>query len=416
MQVVIKLLGLTKLVNFFKIIDFSDTTKLLMPCDVLLFCHDVDRGVTLDNKAYSSLLDSTREELEARGLSCISIAHPWSRLTGRRGFGSPVSMNRSYFISLVFEKIYKLFGLGSSSSLYERIFNKTQPKVVITIGCTDDLCEAARKLNIFHVELLHGLGYTFVPWGWDRKENRHLPQAIASLDASAINAFSVLAQKGVIIKQISHPFLKRFLGKGVNVLPAEWALTGEKNKKEILVTLQWGHASDIEGRDPDRVELSNGLFYTELEEVVRLTRNSVFWRFRLHPVQYRQREKYKSLFDFMNGFVFANENSEWVESTYKPLHSLLLRCDGHVTMNSKSSYEAACFGVKTIALSPLLRGGGLYESYFEDLVEEGYLDKVEINVNTVLAWALNVNKKEPRGEAGSLDDFSEWVQSEVSDF
>lgn len=213
-----------------------------------------------------------------------------------------------------------------------------------------------------------------------------------------------------MIKQVAHPFFKRFIGSEFPVLPEEWALVGEKNKKEILVTLQWGYAPDIEGADAGVVALSNGLFYAELEEVVKQTRESIFWRFRFHPVQYRQKEKYRELFDFMDDFVRNNDNCEWKDSTYKPLPSLLLRCDGHITMSSMVSYEAAYFGVQTIALCPTLRGDGQYADYFEDLVESEYLKKLEVGVKEVYAWAVSVGKKKPMvADLFDSDDLSSWV-------
>ena len=54
---------LNKLKNywkFLKTVNFKDTSKNLKKCDVLLFCHDADRGVTLNNKAYSPLIDSVQ--------------------------------------------------------------------------------------------------------------------------------------------------------------------------------------------------------------------------------------------------------------------------------------------------------------------------------------------------------------------
>lgn len=388
----------------------SDTTRSIRECDVMLFCHDVDRGVTLEGRAYSALLDSTRESLELSGIRCVSVAHPWSQLTGEKGYGAPIAMNRLYFFSLLLKKFSKIFRFNLTFNPYEGLIKKASPKFIITIGCSDDLCEAARKLDVFHAELLHGIGYTFVPWEWDKKETRHLPQAIISLDEVSTKAFSALYRHNIFIKQVAHPFFKKFLGSEFAILPKEWALADIKNKKEILVTMQWGYAPHIEGADSGVLALSNGLFYAELEEVVKQTRESIFWRFRFHPVQYRQKEKYSELFDFMDVFVRNNDNCEWKDSTYKPLPSLLLRCDGHITMSSMVSYEAAYFGVQTIALCPTLRGDGQYADYFEDLVESEYLKKIEVSVKEVYTWAVSVGKKQPMvADLFDSDDLSSWV-------
>lgn len=407
------------LIKFKKLIDvvgFNDTTRLLKSCDVLLFCHDVDRNIDFENKAYSALIDSIKNYLELEGLSCISVANPWSKFTGEKGCGAPIAMNGSYIISLVTKKIFEIFRVKLNVNPYRRIISKANPKAIISIGCSDDLCEAARELNVFHAEILHGIGYAFIPWGWDKKETRSLPQAIISLDKVSTKTFSPLQKKGILIKQVAHPFLKRFIGADLATLPVEWRLNDNSHnkRKEILVTLQWGHAPDVEGADSSRVGLSNGLFHAELEEVIKQTRELIFWRFRFHPVQFRQKEKYKKLFDFMDDFVRINDNCEWENSTSKPLPSVLMRCDGHITMASMASYEAAYFGVQTIALCPTLRGNGLHANYFEDLVKENYLAKIEMDVSKVYLWVVGVKKKKPMvKEFFQSDSVSKWILSKV---
>lgn len=378
-------------------IKFSDTTNLLRTCDVLFFCHDVDRGVSLNNKAYSPLIDSVRDELEEQGYTCVSIAHPWSRLTGKHSHGEPIAINRPHFLAKVLKKIFPLANVRPDLKLYKNILTKTKPKVIITIGCHNELCEAARDMHIFHLELLHGIGYTPIPWGWEKKQKQHLPQGILSLDSVSTHTFSELGKYGVVIKEIKHPFLNRFQQDKLNRIPQEWQPKKKDSKfeKEILISLQWGYAQNVDEHDFFKGTLTNGLFYEELAEVIKLTHDKIFWRFRFHPVQYRQPEKYKNLFDFIDEFVKRNENCEWQESTYLPLPSLLINCSGHVTMSSMSNYEAAYMGVPTLALCPSLREGGVYEHFFNDLIDEGYLQKATSQTDTILKWVSSSEKKRP---------------------
>jgi len=95
-----------KLSNYIKNVRFDDTLNQLENCDILLFCHDADRSLTLDGKAYSPLLDSVREEFNHFGFKSVSIAHPWSVLTGQKAYSSPLSFNGSYFKWLVKKKHY----------------------------------------------------------------------------------------------------------------------------------------------------------------------------------------------------------------------------------------------------------------------------------------------------------------------
>lgn len=390
---------LNKIKNYLSIlkkINFKDTSNDIHPCDVLLFCHDVDRGASLNNKAYSPLIDSVKDQFEESGYSCISIAHPWSVIIGNAGYGSPIAINRSYFIAKVFSKLSRGFGYKADVKFYERIIKKSKAKVIITIGCSNELCEASRNMKVFHAELLHGIGYTPMPWGWENKDKIHLPQAILSLDEVSTKTFSELEKHDVLIKEIPHPFLSRFQESKLDKIPPEWVPRKKelKYQKEILISLQWGYAAGIDEHEIFKGFLPNGLFYDELKEVIRKTKDTVFWRFRFHPVQYRQPDKYKKLFAFMDGLVKENKNCDWKESTYIPLPSLLIQCSGHITMSSMTNYEAAYLGVPTLALCPSLRNGGIYEDFFEDLVEQGYVSKQSAEESNIINWINTVKKKE----------------------
>ena len=388
---------LNKLKNywkFLKTVNFKDTSKNLKKCDVLLFCHDVGRGVTLNNKAYSPLIDSVQDKLKIEGYSCQTIAHPFSKLIGNLAYGDPVAINRSYLKALVLNKILKS---NNIVKYYDDLFKAANPRIIISVGCNDEFCLAARNLNIYHFELLHGIGYTPMPWDWDKKEKENLPQGILSLDAVSTNTFNELKLKGLDVYQINHPFLSRFNLKNNIELPEEWILNDidQKYTKTILITLQWGYAPSIDELDIHKGILNNGLFFEEIESIIKETKDSIFWRFRFHPVQYRQQKKYKKLFNIVDNFIKEFKNCEWKESTFLPLPSILGTCDGHITMSSMSSYEAAYLGVRTLALCPTLQKGGIYENMFEDLVKKGYLVKEKPNKVKICNWINELTRLEP---------------------
>lgn len=382
----------------------KDTLDLITPCDVLIFCSDLNRGVTLNNQAYSSLIDSVKDDIQAKGFTSISVAYPGSVLTGRKGYGNPISINRSYLSAKILTTLFYRFGLRLDIKLYERIINKSNPKLIVSISCNSLLCEAARNLEVFHAELLHGIGYNAIPWDWDKKEKKHLPQCILSLDEVSTQSFSELQRHNIIIKNIPHPFLRRFQGEYIKKIPNEWLPSKRKNQynKEILISLQWGYTPGIDELELFTGVLANGLFYDEIEEVIKRTHGTIFWRFRFHPVQYRQPEKYKKLFRFIEIFVGKYENCDWEESTYMPLPSLLSRSSGHITMSSMASYEAAYLGVPTLALGPSLIEGKAHENLFDDLVTQNYLIKQSPQADNILEWVNSVEKKEPL-----LDSLSE---------
>lgn len=401
-----------------KRINIYDSSSEVKKCDFLLFCHDANRGLVLNKKAYSPLIDSLKDEIEVKGFESLTIAHPWSKVIGDKAYGSPIAINGTFLLAKLLKKLITYSKLKPDVAFYEMLLKKANPKVIVTIGSPIELCIAARKLNIFHAELLHGIGYTEIEWNWDALPIECLPQCILSLDSVSTKTFSKLKHKGVTIKEIDHPFLRRFEGRGKEI-PSEWRLQPRNNvqkySKEILVSLQWGYAPNIDELELFKGVLPNGLFYEELQEVIKQTKQTVYWRFRLHPVQYTQPEKYKKLLDFMDKFVEENINCEWKESTYTPLPSILPLCSGHITMSSMSSYEAAYFGVPTLALAPSLQKGGGHERLFEDLVASKYLIKQTVSVDRILNWVKHTERME-LAIASNIDeelDTIDWLLSQA---
>ena len=134
---------------------------------------------------------------------------------------------------------------------------------------------------------MHAVGYVEPQWGWQHKSYSSLPKVILSLDNISTEGFSPLKQKGVTVKTIPHPFLARFLPKHRHLLPNEWLFSSSqlsKYTKVVLVSLQWAYAGDQGEYTEFKNILENGLFFPEIEEMVK-NRPDVFWFFRLHPVQ-----------------------------------------------------------------------------------------------------------------------------------
>jgi hypothetical protein len=396
-----------------KTIMVKDGISMLRKTDVLLICHDVDRGVNFRGKAYSPLIDSVREDFESRGLHCLVIAHPWSWLVGRRAWGEPLSISRSFFLAYIISKINRLKLLKSNNEdfrfrFYAGILKKSAAKLVITIGAPESLCRATQSLGVCHAELLHGIGYTNVEWDWDKRHSSALPTFVLSFDSISTATFSKLEPKGVEVLQIPHPFLKRFTAKdGINKLPQEWTSPTIKSlaayKKIVMVALQWGYGGEFpKGYKPT---LDNELFPSELLDVIQETKNDIFWRFRFHPVQLRMK-KYKKHIQFVDKLCRENSNCEWKWSSSAPVPTVLSQCQGTITMSSMSVYDAAYMGVPSLLLCPTMLPGGIGDERFVDLVNAGYVTKGAIIKKDIHQWVLSTNKMEPL--AVGLDNEDAW--------
>ena len=398
------------LIDRFRRLQWTDDLKDLTSCDVLFFCHDVDRGVSLRNTAYSPLIDSVREELEAHGLICQSIALPFSVLTGAKGYGSPKAITWSYVWSkLILRMTPNFFArqIERKIGIYGRVLRKTGAKLVIAIGAPGKLCSEASNRGVFCVELLHGVSHTKFPAEWVRSEPEFLPHGVLSLSDASTKLFS---SYGLNTKTIPHPFVRRFRDLESEKLPEEWVLPRASQslfKKEILVSLMWGYSDDHGPYQEMAGILDNGLFFDELSEAVAQTKD-IFWRFRFHPVQLRDK-RYDHLHQYMDEFVSANSNSEWKDASLYPFPAVARICSANVTMGSGSCYDAAFMGLSTLVLCPTFQSGGVNGNYFADLENEGYVKKDRPNTEGIVSWANNVEKMPER--MSNLNDDRLWNEA-----
>lgn len=399
--------------NFISLVsslEFFDGIKKLDHCDVLLLCHDVDRSLSLNGKAYSPLIDSVRKDLEIRGLRCSSIAHFGSKITKEKGYGNPISFNSTYFLYRILKKVSNFFGLpiAYKNDPFTRMLKKTKAKLIITIGSSAELAFAARLRGVFHVELLHGIGYAFLPWGWDKLSREYLPQGVLSLDNVSTKRFLLLQDRGIETRTIPHPFLKLWSPNKSHLIPAEFKLNftyPKKYLKHILVSLTWGYAGDHNYSDTHFAGiLENGLFFNEIGELVR-EEGDIFWHFRFHPVQLRM-SKYKKLLQFMDDFVSSNPNSDWRESSRVPLPSVAVYCQGNIVMSSMACYDAAVVGLPSLMICPTVQKGAIYQDAFSELEIDGYLTKAKICKEMLRNWVHKTERIKPR--LSNLNDDHAW--------
>jgi hypothetical protein len=380
---------LQKIKILFKINFFKNDIKFLKKSDLLFFCHDNDRGLTIDNRAFSPLLDSVFIEMSGKGFICQSISLPWSTLGIKETYVNALNINNRYLLCRLIYKIRSFFGC-KERNYYLDLLGRAKPKAIFGIGLPPNICRACKELNIVDVELLHGIGYAHLPWGWAKLDSQSLPSVILSLDKTSTNTFEVLTGKGVQILEVPHPFFNLYLNGNFKNIQGWNYEVNNSYKKQILVTLQWGYA----GEDQDFNDIvSNGIFYEEVKNLIK-KRVDFCWHFRLHPVQVRGGSK--AALSFMNDLTRNNSNVFWEHATEAPLISVASACDAHITLSSMSSYEIAALGKPSLILCPQMRQHEKYANYFNDLVEEGYATKADFDLDLIEMWIESATRMPPR--------------------
>lgn len=399
----------------------SDDSIFKLNCsDIIYLCHDVDRPLLKDGLFFSPIMDTFSSLFASNIVRSVCISLPFSVMTKSQTWGSYLKFNRYFYISFACDRIISFFFRSKKvffqKLLYRYIFKKVKPKCVVVIGANPAMCVAGRFSNVKVVELLHGMGITPIPWGWDRRVREELPNCVLCFDDVSCSTFKLL--NDIVVFRAKHPFIEYFLrSRAFNALPPEWRSRKDSGQfeKEILVTLSWGYAGDSGENSCFDSILHNGVFYDDIIKVVLSTNNSILWRFRLHPVHLRS-DKYAWVIRLVDGLASQYSNIEWVESSNLPLLSVLSTCSGHISMLSTSAYEAACLGVTSLLLCPTLRDGGKYSDMFSDLVRYGYVIKSHSSFDVILQWAKDVKLVLPLIDYAedncSMKDAIEWMLSD----
>jgi hypothetical protein len=410
---------LDKYFKILKLIKFDNSLRDCYVADFVLFCHDADRSLLKDERVYSPIADSFAQDLTKIGFSILQISLPYSEIKQNQTWANALKLNRyflffhffDYLFNLVFYKNISFF----RSLFYILIFKLVKPKSVIAIGATHEMCIASKVCKIKLVEIAHGMGITPIPWGWDKRSLRELPDGIICFDNVSSKTF--LSLNCVHVVTMMHPFVKYFLSaRTKSSLPCEWKVKKIHSgyDKEILVTLSWGYAGEYGKKSCFDGILPNKICYESLLDAIECTKGKILWRLRLHPVHLRS-SRYFWVVNFVANIAKKFSNVEWEESSRLPLLSILAKCKGHISMLSTSAYEAAYLGVSSLLLCPTLRNGREYSEMFLDLENLGYVKKSSADLQEILSWVNTIELKKPiQGDEKFNSNFCEVINWMIS--
>jgi hypothetical protein len=370
----------------------ADTYRALPASfDVMLLCHDNDRGIERNGRAYSQILDPVGDILEHRGYSVASVATRGSRLIGDLAHRSPASLNRAMLLASLTDRLsrrrsadQRLKATETMSRIerfWDRLLSSHRPRVLVGVSIPPALCRAASRLGVITIETMHGFGlpsddYVHGSSARSSKESSDEPDVYIVYDRLTRDTIadglkgdrtSVLLAQAPLLSAAPEPaekldILTRLLGSEV--------IRHRTYDRVVLLTLQHGYDGEREYLNDI---IDNGILHPDFEQVMRIDPR-ILWLIKLHPVQLRGASGTRAT-RYLSMLSDRYDNIEWENTSRAPLSELLSVSDSHITMSSGTVYEAAMLGVRSVAYCPTLRQGGFLESYFEDLVAEGYVTK-----------------------------------------
>jgi len=204
----------------------ADGWRGLTACDVLLACHDNDRGYTFRNRAYAHFLDSMGDLLNEHRLTTQSVALPYSRLTGQGVYGRPVPINRAYLAVVLGARALtfirgrdagRVWEVERQERLWQRIIERCHPRLVIAIQPEPALCRAGHAMGVPVYDLQHGGGTVDDNPRYGKAfrintDPKDLPQGFLCWDETSAATLEKWAmQKCIDIRVVGNPWFSRFL-------------------------------------------------------------------------------------------------------------------------------------------------------------------------------------------------------------
>ena len=374
----------------------------------MFFSYDANKSErVVGGQSFDRYLDTLGLFAQSKGFSIASIAWPGSFYHGKKTWGKALNITWPFLVALARD----FFSREAESkrhrlSFFVALLDTVNPRVIFTIGEFDGLIRsAARSLGIPCVEVLHASGYHTPPDEWF--SSWALPSHVLAFD------------------EVSKELLVEYCGRNSEVILTEdywtnsWRLQRQAETRanrislpqfafspiktsapyRILVSLQWGYGGDSTryvGESRGKI-FENGLFPFNLLEAMDSLGESAFWHFRLHPVQLNSGKRlYRKQRKYLDRIFEKRQNVDVRHASHAPLPSLLAECTHNITTSSSSCYEAAEFGIPTLTTSPLLLGGAVLESRFQDLAREGYVTKVDQDFTGITHWVRETSPMAPR--------------------
>lgn len=366
-----------------------------LKCDCLLVCGKVNRGLIINNKLYSQILDTIGDELNKIGVSTVTIGSEHENFKIEKSFyGIVIDLSLVLLQKRFFYKILNFSNNGISflEKFYLDIFKILKPKYIIGILPSPHLCISAKKLGIKVFDIQHGVIGSYENEFYTLKYREKYfqngwPDYILSWNQDTSDWINKNLNKYTNSFCIGNPAIIKFNEISINGFYKEQNLEYYNqylynNKKKILLTL---------GYDLIKYGVNSQFGLTkELVEVIKQSENYC-WLIRIHPVILRY--KNNDLIKILNKeFYNIKSRVEWNLSSTLPLPIILKEIDFHITTISATCLEADLYGIKTGMLADIEIIQLLYKSEFDNKS----VFPIRNNVNDIIKVITSIKKIIPK--------------------
>jgi len=354
----------------------GDDWSHLRPATVLYVCHDADRTVDIEGRRYAPIIDTIQDALSAHGISGLTVSSPYSVLTGARAYGTVVRLNRSWARGAVLDRGRAL--RRRTVDTWARVLDIVNPRGVIAVQPSRELCVAARRRGIWTADAQHG----WIPSGEVPNEPYYTPRYwlpgiplpdhfLVWDEASAANLRQMFAGRAIEPVVIGNQWCQRFQRHDPNdPIVRQWPVQRSVDPA-ILITLQWKTVRVGDSIPP------------VLQYAIAATCHQYRWVVRLHPCETDSVDLLAVQGAVRRLCGPRGGRITWQHPTERPLPAQLRETDVHLTFNSSAALEASYFGVQTGFVDQrraVLRSG------MSHLFDSGLADILPLSTSAIMAW------------------------------
>lgn len=373
----------------------KDTPGAVNKCDVLFFSHDTNRGSRLGELPFSPLTDLLNEDLRRSGLRTEQVSRFGSRQKVVYPNLSVYRFNRLFLRAHLADVFASILRPGLKQFHLEHVFSQilkeSGAKLIISVGLPKSLARAARQSGVYLIEILHGFGYSPLPWDYASREARELANEFWIADRLSLGTFSSLETLGVqntLIKPLQLvPITKSPAGgETTNTKlgppsPSKTADGSVPKRKIVLFALSRGgyFGQPIDGQTND---------WDLIERLVANSTSAIRWFFRIHPVQVAEGTRSRT---FRKVLALASrfENCEWEWATTSPPSMVYQEMDCLATWGSEAIFDAFFSGLTSGVILPEETSPGDapgQHKAFDYLAKKGGLNFLKPDVQEILSW------------------------------
>jgi len=396
-----------------------DSIAELTSCDVLVFSHDVNRSSWWSGEPFSPLTDNLSAAVTEAGMATQHISFFGSSQSVVYPSSPVILINRRYIRAFLADIVRSLrpgrrnsghHGFVNVERLFSDIIQRSQAKIILTIGVPKPLARAAHGANVHLIEVLHGFGYEPLPWDYAERAPSELPNEFWVGDALTMQTFSELETLGVrstliqplqlqVPKRTGDPARLTFSHPPFRRVTERTPLQSGRFTHVLVALSRGGYfGAEIDKRVED---------WSLLARLVAESDQRISWFFRLHPIHVAEGDR-SPTFQQVQRLVKRYENCSWEWASSSPPGVVYPDVDCLLTWGSEAVFDAHFSGLASGVVLP--KGQSVSDAVgkhraLDYLSENHSLTYLRPDLSEILSWVSSQTSKERklRIEPGARD-------------